>query len=77
MEVIQDNNRLAEMAHLEREEELRIRRSLTARVRDLAGDLEGAQTLLGKLDGLQARAELSRVMEAVSPELSHGNDVNL
>jgi DNA mismatch repair protein MutS2 len=77
IEVIQDNNRLAEMAHLEREEELRIRRSLTATVRDLAGDLEGAQTLLGKLDGLHARAELSRVMEAVSPELRHGNDVDL
>jgi DNA mismatch repair protein MutS2 len=77
MEVIQDNNRLAEMAHLEREEELRIRRSLTARVGDLAGDLEGAQTLLGKLDGLHARAELSRVMEAVSPEFRHGNDVDL
>ena len=77
MEVIQDNNRLAEMAHLEREEELRIRRSLTARVRDLAGDLEDAQTLLGKLDGLHARAELSRTMEAVSPELRRGNDVDL
>jgi DNA mismatch repair protein MutS2 len=77
MEVIQDNNRLAEMAHLEKEEELRIRRSLTARVRDLAGDLEDAQILMGKLDGLHARAELSRVMEAVSPELRHGNDVDL
>jgi DNA mismatch repair protein MutS2 len=77
MEVIQDNNRLAEMAHLEREEELRIRRSLTAMIRDLAGHLEGAQMLLGKLDGLHARAELSRVMEAVNPELRHGNDVDL
>jgi DNA mismatch repair protein MutS2 len=65
------------MAHLEKEEELRIRRSLTARVRDLAGDLEDAQILLGKLDGLHARAELSRVMEAVSPELRRGNDVDL
>jgi DNA mismatch repair protein MutS2 len=77
IEVIQDNNRLAELSHLEKEEELRIRRSLTAMVRDLAGDLENAQTLLGKLDGLHARAELSRVMEAVSPVLGHGNDVNL
>ena len=77
IEVIQDNNRLAEMAHLEREEELRIRRSLTARVRDLAGDLEGAQKLLGRLDGLHARAELSRVTEAVSPELRPGNGVDL
>jgi DNA mismatch repair protein MutS2 len=77
MEVIQDNNRLSEMAHLEREEELSVRRSLTAGVRDLAGDLEVAQTLLGRLDGLHARAELSRVMEAVSPELRHGNDVEL
>jgi DNA mismatch repair protein MutS2 len=77
IEAIEDNNRLAELGHLEKEEELRIRRSLTAKVRDLAEDLEDAQTLLGKLDGLHARAELSRAMEAVSPVLGHGNNVNL
>ncbi|UCB47962.1 MAG: Smr/MutS family protein [Deltaproteobacteria bacterium] len=77
IEAIQDNNRLAELGHLEKEEELRIRRSITAKVRDLAEDLKAAQRLLGKLDGLHARAELSRVTGAVSPVLRHGNDVTL
>jgi DNA mismatch repair protein MutS2 len=77
MEVIQDNNRLAEWAHLEKEEELRILRSLSAMVRDSAEDLDGAQTVLGKLDGLCARAELSRAMEAVRPVLRQGGDVDL
>jgi len=67
IEVIQDNNRLAELSHLEKEEELRILRSLTSMVKDLAEDLNGSQTLLAKLDGLYARAELSRAMEAVRP----------
>ncbi len=77
MEVIQDNNRLAELAHLEKEEELRILRSLSAVVRDSAEDLDGAQTVLGKLDGLCARAELSRAMEAVRPVLRQGGNVDL
>jgi len=77
MEVIQDNNRLAELAHLEKEEELRILRSLSAMVRDSAEDLDGAQTVLGRLDGLCARAELSRTMEAVRPVLRQEGDVDL
>lgn len=77
MEVIQDNNRLGELAHLEKEEELRILRSLTAMVRESAEDLDGAQTVLGKLDGICARAELSRAMGAVRPHMHHGGDVDL
>jgi DNA mismatch repair protein MutS2 len=77
IEVIPDNNRLGELSHLEKEEELRLLRSLTAKVKELAEDLEGAQALLGRLDGLYARAELSRVMEAVSPVLRYGGDVDL
>ena len=77
MEVIQDNNRLAELTHLEKEEELRILRSLTALVRDSVEDLDGAQTVLGKLDGLCARAELSRAMGAVRPVVRQGGHVDL
>ena len=77
MEVIQDNNRVAELAHLEKEEELRILRSLTAMVRDSVEDLDGAQAVLGKLDGLCARAELSRAMGAVRPVLRQRGDVDL
>ncbi len=77
IEVIQENNRLAELGHLEKEEELRVLRSLTSMVRDSAEDLNGAQTLLGKLDGLYARAEMSCAMEAVRPVLHKKGALNL
>jgi len=77
IEVIQDNNRLAELSHLEKEEELRILKSLTATVRDSAEGLDSAQTILSKLDGLSARAELSSAMNGIRPIIRQGGDVDL
>jgi DNA mismatch repair protein MutS2 len=76
-EAIQDNNRLTELSHLEKEEELKILASLTSTVMDSAEDLDTACTLLGKLDGLRASAQLSHAMKCVRPIMSQDGGINL
>ncbi|MEE9612077.1 MAG: Smr/MutS family protein, partial [Desulfatiglandales bacterium] len=76
-EVIQDNNRLTELSHHEKEEELRILASLTSTVMDSAEDLDRACMLLGQLDGLRARAQLSQAMKCVRPIMSQDGGIDL
>ena len=77
IEVIDDNNRIAELNHLEKEEELRILSDITAIVRDCTEDLISSQTILAKLDGLYARARLSDELNGVRPIMSQDGKVDL
>jgi len=77
LEVIQDNNRLSELSHLEKEEEIRILISLTAMAKHSAGDLLTTRTLLGKLDGLYARALFSNALKGIRPVMIQENIVDL
>ena len=67
--IIQDNNRMAELAGEEKAEEFRILAGLTEIVRGLGADLESSQYLLGRLDGLYARARFSEALSCVMPEM--------
>ncbi|MBW2216010.1 MAG: Smr/MutS family protein [Deltaproteobacteria bacterium] len=69
VEVIQDNNRAAELGQEEKAEEFRILKCLTDNVRDLAEDLEYSQSIIGKLDGIYARARFSEAQSCVMPEI--------
>ena len=77
VEVIQDNNRMAELAQEEEAEEYRVLASLTAIVRDLAGDLEYCQSLIARLDGFYARARFSEDLACVMPEMALDQGVEL
>jgi DNA mismatch repair protein MutS2 len=77
IEIVKDNNKLSELNHIEKEEELKILLALTIAVRDDADDLDKAQIILGKLDGLYARARLSSAMRGVRPIMSHGENIDL
>ena len=77
IEVVKDNNKLSELSHIEKEEELKILHALTIAVRDDADDLDKAQTILGKLDGLYARARMSAAMSGVRPIMSQGGSIDL
>ena len=77
IEVITDNNRMAELRHEEKAEEFRILINLTGMVRDLASELEFFQSLIGRLDGLYARARFSERLFCVMPEIGHKNRVEL
>lgn len=77
VEVITDNNRMAELRHEEKAEEHRILINLTGMVRDLASELEFFQSLIGRLDGLYARARFSERLSCVMPEIGDNNRVEL
>jgi len=77
VEVIQDNNRAAELAQEEKAEEFRILENLTGMVRDLAHDLEHAQSLLGRLDGIYARACFGEAQSCIMPEIGPGYGIEL
>lgn len=77
LEAVEDNNRLAEVRHLENEEELKILTDLTAMVRDSAEDLLDTQALLGTIDGLYARARFSETYKGVMPVINRENRIDL
>jgi DNA mismatch repair protein MutS2 len=77
VEAIQDNNRMTELSQAERAEEIRILTGLTGLVRDLAADLEYSQSVMGKLDGLYARARFSEAFSCVMPEICQEDIVEL
>jgi DNA mismatch repair protein MutS2 len=77
VEVIQDNNRAAELVQEERAEEFRILESLTAMIRDLADDLAHAQSLIGRMDGIYSRARFSEAQSCIMPEIGADYGVEL
>ena len=77
LEVIRDNNRMAELSCEERDEERRILSDLTAMVRDMSDDIEYTQTLIAQLDGLYARARFCEALSCVMPEIVEHGDINL
>lgn len=77
LEAVQDNNRLAELRHLEHEEEFRILTGLTAMVRGSAEELLYTQKLLGKIDGLYARARYSETYKGIMPLIRPESRVDL
>ncbi|OPX39035.1 MAG: hypothetical protein B1H11_03820 [Desulfobacteraceae bacterium 4484_190.1] len=77
LEVIRDNNRIAELSCEEREEEHRILSGLTAMVRDMSDDIEHTQILIARLDGLYARAGFCEALSCVMPEIVEHGDIHL
>ena len=77
IEAIRDNNRAAELIQEENAEEHRILTGLTGMVRDVAADLEYSQSLIGRLDGLYARARFSEALSCVMPEMGGTYGVEL
>lgn len=77
IEVIQDNNHLAELAHLEKEEELNILRELTSLVKASAEMVSQVQDLLGRCDELYGKGRLSDVLHSTRPIMGREGIVEL
>ncbi len=77
VEVIHENNRVAELIREEKSEEQRILISLTGMVRDEAAELEYLQSLIGRLDGICARARFSEALGCIMPEMGNRCGVEL
>jgi len=77
VEVIRENNRAAELAQEEKEEESRILDSLTGMVREQTAELKYTQDVIGRLDGIYARAGFSEAQSCVMPEIGEKYGVEL
>jgi DNA mismatch repair protein MutS2 len=76
-EVIELNNQLTQRGLEERDEELRLLRELTARVRVEIPQLEGLLDELGTLDLAFARAASAERLGASEPQITDGGDLEL
>jgi DNA mismatch repair protein MutS2 len=77
IEVMDDNNRISELNHLEKEEELKVLTGLTSMIRALTEDLSRSQLILVKLDGLYARARFSEFLNGVRPIMEKDGGIDL
>ncbi len=75
VEAIEHNNRLAELNEEEGEEVRRILTRITDMIREAAFDLKTAQAVIGRLDGIHARARFSEAFSCIVPEI--GNECAL
>lgn len=75
--VVEENNQLVELTDKEREEERRVLEGLTRLVSDASSELITCLEIMGRIDGLFARAEFSKAIHGISPILSSENVIYL
>jgi DNA mismatch repair protein MutS2 len=68
--VVEENNYLVELTDREKEEEKKVLKRLTSFVYDFSSELVSCLEIMGRVDGLFARAEFSRAIKGISPILS-------
>ncbi|MBW2311788.1 MAG: Smr/MutS family protein [Deltaproteobacteria bacterium] len=69
MAVVEENNKLVEATEREKDEERKVLRALTELVDSYSGDLAACLAIMGRVDGIYARAEFSKAIKARTPIL--------
>ena len=77
LEVLEQNNRLAELRMEERDEIERILRELTSFAADHAAEIEGTFDALVALDAVHARAQFGKAVHGTVPEISPEGRIRL
>jgi len=75
--VVEENNHLVEVTDREREEERKVLERLTDFVSDFSSELLTCLEVMGRSDGIFARAEFSRAINGISPILTSKKTVYL
>jgi len=68
--VVDENNHLVELTDREKEEEKKVLKRLTDLVSDFSTELVSCLEIMGRVDGLFARAEFSKAIKGIRPILS-------
>ena len=68
--VVEENNYLVELTDREKEEEKKVLKRLTGFVSDFSSELVSCLEIMGRVDGLFARAEFSKAIKGIRPILS-------
>ena len=74
---VEENNDLVELTDREREEERKVLERLTDLVSDFSSELLTCLEIMGRSDGIFARAEFSRAINGISPILTSRKTVYL
>ena len=74
---VEENNHLVELTEREREEERKVLERLTEHVSDFSSELLSCLEIMGRCDGIFARAEFSRAINGISPILTSKKTVYL
>ena len=77
MGVVEENNHLVELTDREREEERKVLEGLTEFVSDFSSALLACLEIMGRVDGIFARAEFSKAIKGISPIFSSDKTVYL
>jgi len=77
LQIVDDNNRIAELIMAEREEEFRILLSLTEKIKEHGDQLKSFESFIGSIDGVFARARFAEHLSCISPEIGTDYPVDL
>ncbi|MEA3357953.1 MAG: Smr/MutS family protein, partial [Thermodesulfobacteriota bacterium] len=77
LSTIEENNRLVELTEKEREEERKVLKRLTDLVSNFLYDLIACLNIMGKVDGIFARAEFSKAINGIRPILTSDKKIYL
>ena len=76
-EIVEENNKIAELEAEEREEEKKILAFLTNKVAQKGKEIKEAQNILAKIDALSAQAKFCDLLRCVMPEISNSDDEDI
>lgn len=77
LDIVDDNNRIAELIMAEKEEEFRILLSLTEKIKEHSEQLKSIESFIGNIDGLFARAHFAEHLSCIAPEIGADYPVDL
>lgn len=77
LSTIEENNRLVELTEKEKEEERKVLKRLTDLVSNFSYDLVACLNIMGKVDGIFARAEFSKAINGIRPILTSDKKIYL
>ena len=77
LSAIEENNRLVELTEKEKEEERKVLKGLTDLVSNFSYDLIACLNIMGKVDGIFARAEFSKAINGIRPILTSDKKIYL
>jgi DNA mismatch repair protein MutS2 len=75
--VVEDNNTLVEVTEKEEEEKRRVLRALTGLVGSFSEDLAAGAKIMGRVDGIYARARFSQAIKGREPMLETGKVMHI
>ncbi len=77
LSAIEENNSLVELTEKEKEEERKVLKGLTDLVSNFSYDLIACLNIMGKVDGIFARAEFSKAINGIRPILTSDKKIYL